>query len=188
MNKIVVLDACVLYAAHLRDFLLYLAQQKLFKPRWSDQINYEWIRNVLKNRPDLTAKSFDRVRFMMNDAFPRANVKGYEHLYKGLNLPVVDDVHVLAAAIKSDANFIVTFNIKDFPSNELTKHGIEAVHPDDFLITLIEKSPIKATQAFINQVEHLKNPPVTAAEILEKFRKTNLKNTANRLENLLLQV
>ena len=188
MIKIVVLDACVLYAAHLRDFLLYLAQQKLYKPRWSDQINDEWIRNVLKNRPDLTEESFYRLRFLMNDAFPQANVKRYEHLHKGLNLPDVDDVHVLATAIKSDADFIVTFNIKDFPSNELSKPGIEAVHPDDFLITLIEKSPIKATQAFINQVEHLKNPPITAAEILGKFRKSNLKNTANRLENLLLQV
>ena len=70
MITIAVLDAYVLYATHLRDFLLYLAQQKCYKPRWSDQINDKWIRNVLINRPDLTAESFDRVRFLMNDAFP----------------------------------------------------------------------------------------------------------------------
>lgn len=101
MRKIVVLDACVLYSAPLRDLLLHLAQQKLYKPRWSDRINDEWIRNVLKKRPDLNERSFDRLRFMMNDTFPRANVKGFEPLSKGLYLPDADDIHVLAAAIKS---------------------------------------------------------------------------------------
>ena len=185
MRKTVVLDACVLYSAPLRDFLLYLAQQKLYKPRWSDRINDEWIRNVLKKRPDLDRRSFDRLRFMMNDTFPRANVKGFERLSKGLSLPDADDIHVLAAAIKSNADFIVTFNLKDFPSKELAKHGLKVAHPDDFLMSLIEGFPVKAAQAFVNQVDNLTNPPITADEILEKFRKANLKNTANLLENLL---
>lgn len=55
----------------------------------------------------------------------------------------------------------------------------------DFLMSVIEEFPVKATQAFINQVDHLKNPPFTADELLEKFRKANLNNTANLLENLL---
>ncbi len=185
MRKIVVLDACVLYSAPLRDFLLYLAQQKLYKPRWSDRINDEWIRNVLKKRPDLNERSFDKLRFMMNDTFPRANVKGFEQFSKGLYLPDADDIHVLAAAIKSNADFIVTFNLKDFPSKELAKHGLKVVHPDEFLMSLIEEFPVKANQAFLNQIEHLRNPQITAGEILEKFRKSNLKNTAKLLENLL---
>lgn len=185
MRKIVILDACVLYSAHLRDFLLYLAQQKLYKPRWSDLINDEWIRNVLRNRPDLTPNSFKRVRFLMDDSFPQANVKGFEHLMKELSLPDRDDVHVLAAAIQSKADFIVTFNIKDFPAKNLAKHGIKAIHPDDYLASLIEEYPVKAANAFMNQVEHLKNPPITAGEILENFRKTHLNKTAALLENLI---
>ena len=122
---------------------------------------------------------------MMNDTFPRANVTSYEQLSIGLKLPDNDDVHVLAAAIKSNASFIVTFNIKDFPSKELAKHGIKAIHPDDYLTSIIEVSPIIATQAFITQVENLNNPPISAEEILDKFRKTNLQNTATLLENLL---
>jgi hypothetical protein len=38
----VVLDACVLYPASIRDLLLNLAQLGLFKPRWSDEIQNEW--------------------------------------------------------------------------------------------------------------------------------------------------
>lgn len=58
MRKTVLHDACVLYAAPLRDFLLYLATFKLFNPKWTERINEEWVSNLLKNRPDLTKKSF----------------------------------------------------------------------------------------------------------------------------------
>lgn len=47
-------DACVLYPAPLRDFLVQLALTDLFRAKWTDQIHEEWIRNVLKNRQDLT--------------------------------------------------------------------------------------------------------------------------------------
>ena len=47
-------DACVLYLAPLRDFLIWLGLSGLFRARWSEQIHDEWKRNLLKNRPDLT--------------------------------------------------------------------------------------------------------------------------------------
>lgn len=39
-------DACVLYPAPLRDFLLRLARQGVVQPRWSDMILDEVFRNV----------------------------------------------------------------------------------------------------------------------------------------------
>ena len=48
-------DACVLYPAPLRDLLLQLALTGLFRARWSATIHDEWTRNVLLDRPDLTA-------------------------------------------------------------------------------------------------------------------------------------
>jgi hypothetical protein len=51
-NYTVILDACVLYPAPLRSFLLYLAQTGLFRAKWTEQIHDEWIRNLLTNRPD----------------------------------------------------------------------------------------------------------------------------------------
>ena len=65
MSKIVaILDACVLYAAPLRDFLLHLATQKLYQPKWSDNIHEEWTRSLLENREDLNAKSFKKKRLL----------------------------------------------------------------------------------------------------------------------------
>jgi predicted nucleic acid-binding protein len=188
MHKRVVLDACVLYSPHLRDFLLHLAIQNLYRPRWTDRINDEWIQNLLKKRLDLNIESFERLRFVMNNAFPKANVKGYEFLIEGLNLPDKNDRHVLAAAIKCKAETIITFNIRDFPEAELSKYSIRVEHPDDFITSEIEEHPIKAVQAFMNQVEQLKHPPITTSQILDKFRRTHLIKTANLLEALLDQV
>jgi 3',5'-cyclic AMP phosphodiesterase CpdA len=44
-----VFDACVLYPAPLRDFLMWLALSGRFRARWTDLIHDEWVRNLLKN-------------------------------------------------------------------------------------------------------------------------------------------
>lgn len=72
-------DACVLYPAPLRDFLVQLALTDLFRAKWTDQIHEEWIRNVLKNRQDLTKingiqapsckGSFNRVKLIAGEVF-----------------------------------------------------------------------------------------------------------------------
>ena len=54
-------------------------------------------------------------------------------MFLKLYLPDQNDVHVLAAAIESNTNIIVTLNLKDFPNSELAKYGIRAVHPDELL-------------------------------------------------------
>jgi len=59
-NFTALFDACVLYPAPLRDFLMRLAITDLFRAKWTDEIHDEWIRNVLKNRPDLTEERLHR--------------------------------------------------------------------------------------------------------------------------------
>ena len=39
------LDACVLYPAPIRDILLSLASEGMFRIKWSDMIQDEWLRN-----------------------------------------------------------------------------------------------------------------------------------------------
>jgi len=61
-------DANVFYGARLRSLILHLAQTKIFRARWSEHIHDEWIRNLLANRPDLTAASLERTRHLMDEA------------------------------------------------------------------------------------------------------------------------
>jgi len=71
---IAVLDACVLYPASVRDILLNIAQTRLYNAKWSDEINAEWTRNLLKNRPNLKEANLRRTLATMNSYFTEANV------------------------------------------------------------------------------------------------------------------
>lgn len=119
LRPTVIYDACVLYPAPLRDFLLQLACEGLFRARWTHAIHEEWTRNLLKAHPDLNPKALARTCQLMDRAVPNALIKGHETLIEGLALPDPDDRHVLAAAIHGRAQMIVTFNLKDFPATAL---------------------------------------------------------------------
>ncbi len=88
---------------------------------------------------------------------------------------------MLAAAIRTGAQLIVTANLKDFPSEALNTFGIEAVHPDTFVeqqMGLREEVIVGVAQ---RQRAALKNPPLTAADFLDKLAAQGLVVTADRL-------
>ena len=182
---VALLDACVLYPAPIRDLLLNLADVDLYSPKWTDRIHQEWTRNLLLNRPELTADQLQRTTQAMNNAFPDANVVNYEALIDSLTLPDPDDCHVLAAAIRCQANVLITANLKDFPSAVVSLFDLEVQHPDEFITNLIDLDSRRALMAFDQQVSHLKKPPMTPRQVLENFKKVGLKVTANRLNSLL---
>lgn len=136
-----VYDACVLYPAPLRDFLMWLGLSGRFRARWSPQIHEEWKCNLLAKRPDLTREQIDRTSALMDQAIPDGLVTDHEDLVAGLTLPDPGDRHVLAAAIRCSASVIVTFNEKDFPQAALVPYGIEAQHPDLFVDNLFDRRP-----------------------------------------------
>jgi predicted nucleic acid-binding protein len=181
----VVLDACVLYPAPLRDYLLNLADASLYKPKWSNVIMEEWIRNLLANREDLDESRLRRTVSLMNEVFPDGNVQGFEGLISSLNLPDSNDNHVLAVAIRCNADVIITSNIKDFPSALLLPFDLEAQHPDFFVSNLIDLDPLKSVEAFQNQVENLKNPIMTEEQVLEKLAAQGLVNSVEYLRQLI---
>ena len=174
-------DACVLYPAPLRDLLMQLALTDLFRARWSDQIHDEWIRSVLENRPDLKPEQLERTRTLMNAHVRDCLVTGYEPLIEGLTLPDPDDRHVLAAAIRTRASVIVTFNLDDFPSDILEPVGLEAQHPDMFITHLIDLNPGVVCAAAKRQRASLKNPPRSVDEFLETLARQCLPETVNHL-------
>lgn len=177
----VVYDACVLYPAPLRDFLMWLALSGAFRARWSAQIHDEWKRNVLKNRSDLSSQQLDRTISFMNAAIPAATVTEYESLIEGLVLPDVNDRHVLAAAIRSSASVIVTFNQTDFPVDALAPFGIEAQHPDEFVEYLFDLDPAAVIAAAQRQRAELKSPPMDVDRYLDNLLRQGLVQTVKSL-------
>jgi len=95
-------DASVLYPSELRNLLMHLALTGLFQARWSPAVHEEWIRALLRRRPDLTREKLERTRMLMDRHATDALVTGYEELIEGLHLPDPDDRHVMAAAIRGE--------------------------------------------------------------------------------------
>jgi predicted nucleic acid-binding protein len=134
----VVYDANVLYPNSLRDLLIRVAQADLVRAKWTDEILDETFRNLKIDRPGLDGAKLDRTRELMNRAIRDVLVTGYEPLIEVLDLPDADDRHVLAAAIKANAQVIVTDNTKDFPQINLSAWNVEAQGADDFMLSLID--------------------------------------------------
>jgi predicted nucleic acid-binding protein len=175
-----VLDACVLYPAPIRDLLLNLADLEIYSSKWSEIIQEEWIRNLLKNRPDLTRQKLQKTAQVMNAAFPDAEVHSFEELIDLIELPDLGDRHVLAAGIKCKADGIITFNTKDFPRENLDQYNIEVYTPDEFIHLLNELNPSIVKQAFENQLASLKNPPISKEKLISVLEKCGL-NRASKL-------
>jgi len=144
-------------------------------------IHDEWKRNLLINREDLTQAQLDRTSALMDNAIEDALVTGHEVLCQGLDLPDVDDQHVLAAAIKCHASVIVTYNLKDFPADILAPFEIEALHPDDFIADLLDMDQAAVLEAVAKQRASLRNPPTSAPELLETLRALGLPQTVTHL-------
>ncbi len=179
-----ILDANVLYPADLRSFLMYMAVPGIFRARWSDDIHEEWISRLLENRPDLNRTKLNRTRDLMNLKAPDALVTGYEHLIPAVKLPDPDDRHVLAAAIRGNADVIVTNNIKDFPARILEEYDIEAQTPDEFIYHLIGLYPDEVRNAAEIHRSSMSNPSKSVEEYLDSLERQGLTESCRALRKL----
>ncbi len=138
MAFIALLDANVLVNAAVRDTLLRAAEADLYQLALSPDI-LEEMRGALESNLGRTRQQTDYLMQEMMNAFESAMIDGYESL-----IPVMGnhegDRHVLAAAVEAGAEVIVTFNLRHFPETACKPHGIEAQHPDEFLLVLWKRA------------------------------------------------
>lgn len=184
MAFVVVYDACVLYPAPLRDLLIRIALTGVVRARWSEQILDECFRNLALNRPDIPQAALARTRTLMQAAIPDGSVTDFEPLAVGVPLPDKDDRHVMSAAVRCGTQAIVTFNLKDFPADVLAPFGIEAKHPDDFVLDTLDLAAGAVLRAVTSQSAALKAPPVSLPELLDTLRECGLEQAVARMREL----
>lgn len=178
---VVVLDANVLYPYRMRDALLRSAEAGLFRARWSPAILDEWRRSLLVRRPELEGSIDAQIRAMAR-AFPESCVTGGDALIASLDLPDANDRHVLATAIRTGAEHIVTENLKDFPQGALEPFGITAVTADDFLSSTSEPYPGDAFRAMRTMRRAYGNPPFSPSEFIFDLQAKGLPKLASMLK------
>lgn len=178
---VVVLDANVLYPYRMRDALLRFAEAGLFRARWSPAILDEWRRSLLARHPELEGSIHAQIRAMAR-AFPESCVTGGDALITSLDLPDANDRHVLATAIRTGAEHIVTENLKDFPDGALEPFGITAVTADDFLSSTFELYPGDAFRAMRTMRRAYANPPFSPGEFIFDLQAKGLPKLASMLK------
>lgn len=182
-GPIFILDACVLYPAGLRSLLMWPAVHGLIRPKWTEAIHEEWMRNVLKDRPDLSRAQLERTRRLMDEHAGDCLVTGYEQHIASLTLPDTTDRHVVAAAIESGADAIITWNLADFPQQAVKGHGMEIQTPDQLLCALLDERHEGVLAAMRQHRSSLKNPPKNPVEYLETLALQGLTQSVVRLRD-----
>ena len=126
-------------------------------------------RNVLENNPDLPEERIERLVRTMERAFPEAMVTGHELLIPSMtNDP--KNRHVMAAAVRGQADVIVTSNVRDFPPEACEPYDVGVQTPDEFLQYQWEIGDSDfLLGVFDDWASQLTNPPLALEELLERL-------------------
>ncbi|MDH4121171.1 MAG: PIN domain-containing protein [Deltaproteobacteria bacterium] len=187
---LVFLDACVLFSPLLRDLLVRLGKAGLCRPRWSREVQEEWILARLNTGKEPDRRELDAAREAMNDSVPEGLVSGYASRVEGITLPDRQDRHVVAAAWHSlfsspaTHGIILTYNLRDFPKKRLAPLGLTAQTPDRFLTELLESHPEPFLEVVRQHIAGLSHPPVSLEQWLTDIKKLKLHHTARRVTGL----
>ncbi len=138
----------------------------------------------VKNRPDLKEIQLIRTKIFMNTNVRDALVTGFESLIPSLKLPDPNDRHILATAIRCQADVIVSFNLKDFPSEYLSSFDVEAQHPDEFILYLLDLYPVQVCKAVEKVRQRLRNPSMDCDRYLQNLLKQGLPQTVSFMKEL----
>ena len=166
----VLFDACVLVPYDLCNLLLTLAEHELFSPVWSEQILAETERALIEKLNIPPNKAQKRIGAMLG-AFPAAMINNYADLIKIMRCHRKDR-HVLAAAVRGNAQLLVTANIDDFPEIAAEPYDIEIVHPDPFLTDQLDLDPSRTMQAIQNTAERYNRPQLDTLGLMRRLRPT----------------
>lgn len=170
MSFPVFIDTCALYPATLADLLLRIAERGAFRLHWSADVLGELGRNLAKI-PSVGEEGAQRRVHAMTRAFPEAAVTGYERLIDAMACDPKDR-HVLAAAVHSDCQLIVTFNLRDFPVASLEPHHLAVVLPDEFLLDQLDLYPGIVLSALREQAEDVRRPKLTPLALLASLERS----------------
>lgn len=173
-----VLDANVLYGGLHRHIALSLAQADLYRPAWSSEILDEFERNLAKRIDPAKAK---RQLELIKLSFPDSEVTVKGALVEQIELVDLDDRHVVAAAIQTQAALIVTDNLKHFSKERLEEYDIVAVSADQFFSDCITVSELTAVSQVRKMRRQFDSPKFDAKGLLLRMEQVGLSQTADVL-------
>jgi predicted nucleic acid-binding protein len=174
----VILDTCVLVPAFLRDLLLNLAEEGVFTIRFSEDTLAE-LSDVLKRPKFKMAPSrVDWLISQIRENFDECVVSSYQEIRLSPDLPDPEDAHVIQAALKGHAQQIITYNVQDFPVEELERLDLEVQDPDILLESVFDLYPKRCSQTIKRWLAKNRRPPQNLHEFQTALINCRLKRAA----------
>jgi len=169
------LDANVLYSACCRDLLIEASLAGLCHCRWTTAVLAEVRVALLRARAELKPRQLRRLFDLLGSACPEALTRR-RSASAIVFPPLVDpaDAHVLRGAFEAQADVILTFNLRHFPSRILGRFGLVAMTPDDWLCSLARTDPVAMVEIIERCRCRLVRPPLSRADHLKALRRSGL--------------
>ncbi|MEV8371278.1 PIN domain-containing protein [Kribbella sp. NPDC056861] len=175
------LDANIVRGQLTTDIMLSLAAERLYRPKWSPEVQAEAVRN---KPPGVSEQAVSGRFAQMNKVFAAANTTGYEGLTPQMRADEKDK-HVLAAAVHSKADVLVTENTKDFDPPTSGPHAMKVERTSEFLTRVLEDNPDKVVKALQKMVDRNRWAPQTMPELIDKMAtQQDLKGFAHKLNSI----
>ena len=186
-------DANVLASAVKRDIIFSFASANLFTVTWSEEILKETqnaLAQIFHRRGIEIELANDRAFNAVNKivgTFPDSSANITPNTVPEYELPDENDWHVMFAAIYWNADFIVTEDVKDFPSSVLDKINVnrtlEAVNSDEIILKTLEKNLDQCLTVVGNLRQRLQNPALDVTTLLYNWKnRHNLHKTVEFLQ------
>jgi predicted nucleic acid-binding protein len=179
----VVVDACVLIKASVRDTFIRAYDANLYRLCWSDDILAEVERNLVEHGLTTFAQA-QHLLGVFRRVLADAQTTGYDHLIGSMTNDAKDR-HIVAAAVQAGAQRIVTFNVKHFSDDALARHGIDVASPDDFLLDLVAVDVQAMADIVAAQAAALRRPPLTAEQVLDNLARDGVPQFVNAIRERL---
>lgn len=179
-------DTNVLFPFSLMDLVLALTEDAVHEFVWTERLLGEWERVIVREHqrtPAAARRITDAIRSWFDECEIHENA--YIHLVDGVPGEDPDDRHHTAAAIAADVRILVTWNLDDFPSGPLAARGIRVLEPDAHLCELLASAPAEVTDTVRRMADEKTRPPMTAADLADRFAKAGTPAFADRLRELL---
>lgn len=168
----ITIDTCVLYPTVMREMVLGVAATGAFQPIWSARILEEWARAAIKLGPEGEAQARAEIA-LLRAAWPEAEAAAVPPVEARLWLPDAHDVHVLATAVSTSSDAIMTLNAKDFPKGVLAEEGLQRLAPDEYLHDIWRGDPAAVTpvaEKVLAEAQRLSGQPWEMRGLLKKAR------------------
>jgi predicted nucleic acid-binding protein len=170
----VFLDANVLYSNAVRSLFIWLHINRAVQLYWSQKVWEEAFLAFSRNNGDELAARF-RASMMNNvlTLYSECIVRDYADKDHGLGDK--DDNHVVSAALGTEVDFLLTFDLK-LIADCRDRFSFSAKDPDTFLVRVVsKKSPAALKQSLVDHFRSLTTSKPSWAEYITGLERAGLK-------------